>query len=61
MTSRDKKQRENRMAAFIRQYGRKEAPHDPNDRDYDREFAKLIKQLSPEEVDRLMHGDKDEE
>lgn len=49
------------MAAFIRKYGRKEAPHDPNDRDYDREFEKLIKQLSPEEVDRLMHGDEDEE
>jgi len=59
--SKKKKIMENEIADFLRKYGRKKYPgKDPNDRDYDRELAKKIKQMNPEELDRLMHDGEDE-
>jgi hypothetical protein len=48
------------IGAFVRQYGRKKNQNDPNDRRYDREIEQLVKHMSPEELDALMHGDVDE-
>jgi hypothetical protein len=48
------------IAAFMRQYRRKsDAPHDPNDRHYDRELEAKIKRMPPEDLDRFLHGDAD--
>jgi hypothetical protein len=50
------------LAAFMRQYRRKsDAPHDPTDRQYDRELEAKIKRMPPEELDRLLDGDIDDE
>ena len=50
------------LAAFMQQYRRKsDAPHDSNDRHYDREFEAKIKRMPPEELDRLLHGDVEDE
>jgi hypothetical protein len=62
MAKRDKRQLGNRIATFVRQYARKAYPtHDPNDRSYDREIEKIIKKMSPVELDRLMREDEDDE
>ncbi len=62
MAKRDKKQLSNRIATFLRKYARKsDSPHDPNDRSYDREIEKIIKRLSPEELDRLMREEEDDD
>jgi hypothetical protein len=60
----DKKRRRNRsvseqdMSAFLRQYRRKAQPgKEPNDRHYSRDVEKKIKQMSAEDIDRLMRGD----
>jgi hypothetical protein len=46
------------LGTFMRQYGRKAQPgHDPNDRGYDREIERLVKQMDPAELDELLHGD----
>ena len=46
------------LGTFMRQYGRKKDPHhDPNDRGYDRELERLVKQMDPAELDELLHGD----
>ena len=43
-------------------YGRGRSPgHDPNDRGYSREMEEAIKRLPPEELDRLMRDDEDDE
>jgi hypothetical protein len=48
------------LAAFLRQYRRKsDAPHDPNDRHYDRELEAKIKRMSPEELDELLRDETD--
>jgi len=59
VSKRDQKKLKARIAVFLRQYGRKTHPNcwDPNDRAYDREIEKLIKQMDPEELDRLMNGE----
>jgi hypothetical protein len=59
--NRDRVQRE--FGTFMRQYGRtaQRGGSDPNDRGYDRKLENRIKQLPPEELDRLLNGDPDEE
>ncbi|MGE0307495.1 MAG: hypothetical protein AB7N61_24950 [Acidimicrobiia bacterium] len=48
------------LGTFIRQYGRRShAGHDPNDRGYDRKVEKLVKQMSPEELDEMINGERD--
>ncbi|MGD9795479.1 MAG: hypothetical protein AB7V43_18600 [Acidimicrobiia bacterium] len=48
------------LGTFMRQYGRRaHAGHDPNDRGYDRKVEKLVKQMSPEEVDEMINGERD--
>jgi hypothetical protein len=43
-------------------YGRgRSQGHDPNDRGYSREMEEAIKRLRPEELDRLMRDDEDDE
>ncbi|QEH34900.1 hypothetical protein OJF2_34450 [Aquisphaera giovannonii] len=50
------------LGPFVQQYRRKSyATHDPNDRRYDRELEAKIKRMPPEELDRLLHGDIDDE
>jgi hypothetical protein len=42
----------------MRQYLRKnEHGHDPNDRGYDRELERMIKQTDPQELDALLRGE----
>ena len=49
------------IGSFVRQYGRKKNQNDPNDRRYDREVERFVKQMPPEELDELMHGDVDDD
>lgn len=43
---------------FLKKYGRRAHPkHDPNDRSYDRTVEKKIKQMKPEDLDRLLRED----
>jgi hypothetical protein len=47
---------------FVRQYGRLTRPGGGlhlNDRDYDREIEQMVRSMSPEELDRLMHDDEE--
>lgn len=47
-----------KMADFMKKYGRKaHKGWDPNDRQYDLDFAKAIRRMSPEELDRLLNDD----
>jgi hypothetical protein len=50
---------ERNIGTFLRQYARK-APRgrEPNDRRYDRNVEATLKRLHPEELDRLMHGER---
>lgn len=62
MKSKRKKKLEGEIGAFMKQYKRKaHAGWDPNDRSYDRELEKKIKNMSPEELDELMRGEDEEE
>jgi hypothetical protein len=50
------------LATFVRQYRRKsDAPHDPNDRSYDRELESKIKRMPPEELDALLRDEVEDE
>ena len=43
------------LGAFLRQYARKAYKTiDPNDRRYDRKIERLVQRMRPEELDRLM-------
>jgi len=45
---------------FVQQYGRKaQKGVEPNDRRYKRETETVVKQMKPEELDRLLREDKD--
>ena len=56
-SSKRKKRLEAKLGPFLRQYRRKaHAGHDPNDRGYDREFERKIKNMDPFELDELMNG-----
>lgn len=56
--SKRKQRLEGQIGSFLRQYRRprKNTP-DPNDRQYDRNVERKIKQMAPEELDRLMRGE----
>jgi hypothetical protein len=59
--SKRKEHLEREIGQFVRQYARKHYPgHDPNDRQYDRDIEKIIRRMSVEELDELMHGAPDE-
>lgn len=61
MISKRKKRLEGEIGAFIRQYARKRHPGmDPNDRRYDREIERKIRQMKPEELDALMRDGEDD-
>jgi hypothetical protein len=46
------------VATFIKHYQRKHYPKmDPNDRRYDRDIEAMVKRMSPEALDELIHGD----
>jgi len=48
---------EREIGLFVRQYARKHYPgRDPNDRGYDREIEEIVRRMTPEELDELMHG-----
>jgi hypothetical protein len=52
------------IGTFLRQYGRssrKRNGYDPNDRDYDRKLEQAVKRMPAEELDRLMHGDPEDD
>jgi hypothetical protein len=50
------------LGAFLKLYARKTYKnHDPNDRRYDRRIERLVRQLDPEELDRLMREEADED
>lgn len=43
---------------FAKQIGKKaQAGQEPNDRRYDRDIAKKLRQISPEEIDALLRGE----
>ena len=45
------------IGAFIQQYARKHYPNsDPNDRTYDRRIERIVKRMSPAQLDELMRG-----
>ena len=62
MASKRDRRLQGRLGTFLRQYARKNKnTPDSNDRQYDRELEMKIKQMSPEELDRLMRdGDSGE-
>jgi hypothetical protein len=48
------------IGTFIKQYARKKhAGHDPNDRSYDRNIEKKIKNMNPEELSHIINEDED--
>ena len=48
------------VSVFVQRYARKaQRGVEPNDRRYSREVEKALKQLKPDELDRLMHDDED--
>ena len=50
-----------RLRVFVQQYARKAYPNwDPNDRRYDRDIEKVVKRMSPEELDRLLRDDEED-
>ena len=51
----------NRIAVFLRQYGRGRGRHDPNDRPYNREIEKIVKKMDPLDLDRLIREEDEEE
>jgi hypothetical protein len=61
MTKRKAKLRDE-VITFLKQYERVRHPrHDPNDRRYDREVEKRVKNMDPEELDAILRGEDDEE
>ncbi|WP_028582161.1 hypothetical protein [Desulfogranum japonicum] len=55
------KELEAKIGVFDRQYGRKAQKNtEPNDRKYDRNFERVVKRLSPEELSNLLYGDEEE-
>lgn len=49
------------VRVFVKTYGRKSQKGiEPNDRRYDRDAEKKVKQMKPEDLDRLLREDADE-
>lgn len=56
--SKNRKQLEAEVGVFIQQYARRRhAGHDPNDRNYDRGIERRLRQMDPEELDRMINGE----
>jgi hypothetical protein len=56
------KKLEKELGAFLKQYARKAYKTiDPNDRRFDRRIERLVKQMKPEELDRLLRDGLDNE
>ena len=50
------------LGLFVRQYGRKaQRGIEPNDRRYDRDVERAVRQLKPEELDALLRDDEDQD
>ena len=50
------------VGVFMRQYGRKaQRGVEPNDRRYDRDVERAVRQLKPEELDALLRDDEDQD
>ena len=48
------------VGTFLVQYGRRARRGlDPNDRSYDRDVEKALKQMKPEQLDQLVRDDED--
>ena len=61
LSKKKKKALERQMGAFLQQYRRKaQKGQEPNDRQYDRSIEKIIRKLSPEELDALLNGEDEE-
>ena len=61
LSKKKKRALERRMGAFLQQYRRKaQKGQEPNDRQYDRSIEKIIRKLSPEELDALLNGEDEE-
>lgn len=49
------------LPVFVKRYARKaQKGIEPNDRRYDREIEKKVKQIKPEDLDRLLHDETDD-
>ena len=60
MSRRGKKLRQE-LGVFLRKYSRQsQSGQEPNDRSYDRQMERLIKQMKPEDLDALMRGEDEE-
>lgn len=59
MSDNDKRNRKSLdLQLFAKQIGRKaHAGHDPNDRRYDRDIARKLRRIPPQELDALFRGD----
>jgi hypothetical protein len=48
------------LQVFVQQYGRKaQKGVEPNDRKYDRKIEQALKQMKPDQLDRLLRDDED--
>jgi hypothetical protein len=48
------------LQVFVQQYGRKaQKGVEPNDRKYDKKVERTVKQMKPDELDRLLRDDED--
>lgn len=48
------------LQVFVQQYGRKAQKNtEPSDRRYDRKVEQAIRQMKPDELDRLLRDDED--
>lgn len=53
---------EGQVGKFIQQYRRKRKnTPDPNDRGYDRGIEAIVKKMDPIELDRLLHGNSEDD
>lgn len=61
LSKKKKKALGRRIGAFLQQYSRKaQKGQEPNDRQYNRGIEKIIRKLTPEELDVLLNGEEDE-
>ena len=48
------------LQVFVQKYGRKaQKGAEPNDRKYDRKVEQAVKQMKPDQLDRLLRDDED--
>jgi len=51
------------IGTFMKQYGRKARPGrgEPNDRKYSRSIERKLKQMPPDELDRILRGEDEDD